>query len=147
MRSGGVWAGGAAGRPSEQISRSRKARAVTVANARQSNERSDGDTPSRAGVVLNWTLVLLAVPGAAAVVILQYVEILGTAACSDGSCPHLGPGPVGFVLVQYGAPAVAVVAVALSFFTARRRRGILVPVCAWVLLAIAAAVVILSFRN
>ena len=54
---------------------------------------------------------------------------------------------VGFVLVQYGAPAVAIVAVALSFFTARRRWGILVPVCAWGLLAIAVAVLIVTFRN
>jgi hypothetical protein len=120
---------------------------VTVANAQQSNERSVGDAPSRAGVWVNWALALLAVPGSAAVVIFQYVQILGTAACSDRSCAHLGPGPVGFVLVQYGAPAVAVAAVAVSFFTARQRWGILVPVCAWGLLAIAVAVLIVTFRN
>jgi hypothetical protein len=42
---------------------------------------------------------------------------------------------------------VAVAAVAVSFFTARQRWGILVPVCAWGLLAIAVAVVIVTFRN
>jgi hypothetical protein len=120
---------------------------VTVANARQPNEKSDGGAGSRAADWVNWALALLAIPGAVAVVILQYVPILGTAACSDGSCRHLGPGSVGFVLIQYGAPAVAVIAVVLSFFTARRRWGFLVPVCTWALLAIAAAVLIITFRN
>jgi hypothetical protein len=56
-----------------------------------------------------------------------------------------GPGELGFTLIQYGAPAVAVVAVALSFFTARRRSGILVPVVAWLLLIAAFVVLVFSF--
>jgi hypothetical protein len=46
---------------------------------------------------------------------------------------------------MYGSPVVAAAAVAMSFFTARRERGILVPVIAWALLIIAAAVLALSF--
>jgi hypothetical protein len=67
---------------------------VTVANARQPNEKSDGGAGSRAADWVNWALALLAIPGAVGAVILQYVPILGTAACSDGSCRHLGPGSV-----------------------------------------------------
>jgi hypothetical protein len=48
-------------------------------------------------------------------------------------------------MIQYGAPIVAVVAVALSFLTARRRGGILVPVVAWLLLIAAFVVLIFSF--
>jgi hypothetical protein len=103
--------------------------------------------PSTAAVWVNWALALLTIPGAIAVVVLQYVQILGTAGCSDRTCPHLGPSPVGFVIIQYGTPAVAVAAIVLSIFFAKRRFGFLVPVCAWTLLAVAVAVLIVTFRN
>jgi hypothetical protein len=113
---------------------------VTALTATKTN--STGTRPST-----NWILALLTLPGAAAVVSFMYVKILGTAACSGQNCPHMGTGPVGFTLIQYGAPAVAVIAVAMSFFTARRPRGILVPVVAWVLLIAAAAVIAFSFSS
>jgi hypothetical protein len=34
----------------------------------------------------------------------------------------------------YGAPVVALLAIVISFFTARRRWGIVVPLCGWALL-------------
>jgi hypothetical protein len=99
----------------------------------------------RAGRITNWVLALATVPGAVAVVLFLYMQIMGTAGCNDQACPRQGPGELGFTLIQYGAPAVAVVAVVLSFFTARRRGGILVPVVAWLLLIAAFAVLVFSF--
>jgi hypothetical protein len=103
------------------------------------------DEVGRAGRILNWVLALATVPGAVAVVVFLYMQIMGTAGCNHQPCPRQGPGELGFTLIQYGAPAVAVVAVALSFFTARRRGGILVPVVAWLLLIAAVVVLVFSF--
>jgi hypothetical protein len=99
----------------------------------------------RTGCVANWVLALATIPGAVAVVVFLYMQVLGTAGCNDQACPRQGPGELGFTLIQYGAPAVAVVAVVLSFFTARRRGGILVPVVAWLLLIAGFLVLVFSF--
>jgi hypothetical protein len=103
------------------------------------------DELGRAGHITNWVLALATVPGAIAVVVFLYMQIMGTAGCNHQPCPREGPGELGFTLIQYGAPAVAVVAVALSFFTAHRRGGILVPVVAWLLLIVAFGVLVFSF--
>ena len=94
--------------------------------------------------LVNWILALLAAVGALAVVAFAYLKVLGTAACTDRAC-DLGPGETVFGLILYGTPVVAVIAVALSFFTARRRLGILVPVIAWVVLAAALLVLVVTF--
>jgi hypothetical protein len=94
---------------------------------------------------LNWVLAFLTLPAAAAVVGYAFLQVMGTAACSDRACPKLGPSDFVFGLITYGAPAVAVLAVLLSFFTARKPRGILVPVIAFVLLIVAAVVLFLTF--
>jgi hypothetical protein len=99
----------------------------------------------RTGRIANWVLALATIPGAVAVVVFLYMQILGTAGCNDQACPRRGPGELGFTLIQYGVPIVAVVAVALSFFTARRRGGILVPIVAWLLLIAAFVVLVFSF--
>jgi hypothetical protein len=93
----------------------------------------------------NWIMALATVPGAIAVVVFLYMLVLGTAGCNHQPCPRQGPGELGFTLIQYGAPIVAVAAVALSFFTARHRRGVVVPVVAWVLLIAAFVVLVFSF--
>lgn len=97
------------------------------------------------GRTANWVLALATVPGAIAVVVFLYMQILGTAGCNKQPCPRQGPGELGFTLIQYGAPVVAVVAVVLSFFTARRRGGFVVPVVAWLLLIAAFVVLAFSF--
>jgi hypothetical protein len=99
----------------------------------------------RAGRVTNWVLALATVPGAIAVVVFLYMQVLGTAGCNDQPCPRQGPGELGFAVIQYGAPAVAVITVVVSFFTARRRGGIIVPVVAWALLVAAFVVLAFSF--
>ena len=106
------------------------------------DQRSTGEV-GRTARVTNWVLALATIPGAIAVVVFLYMQIMGTAGCSHQPCPRQGPGELGFVLIQYGAPVVAVAAVVLSFFTARRRHGIVVPAVAWLLLI--AAVVVLAF--
>jgi hypothetical protein len=106
---------------------------------------ADSGEVGRAGRLTNWILALATVPGAVAVVLFLYMQILGSAGCSDQTCPRRGPGELGFTLIQYGVPVVAVVAVVLSFFTARRRGGILVPVVAWLVLIAAFVVLVFSF--
>jgi hypothetical protein len=106
------------------------------------DQRGTSET-GRAGRIVNWVLALATLPGAVAIVVFLYMQVLGTAGCNDQPCPRQGPGELGFTVIQYGAPAVAVAAVVLSFFTARRRGGILVPLVAWVLLI--AAILVLAF--
>ena len=108
-------------------------------------DRRDAGEVGRTARVANWILALATVPGATAVVVFLYMQVLGTAGCNAQPCSRQGPGELGFTLIQFGAPVVAVVAVVLSFFTARRRGGILVPVVAWLLLIGAFVVLVFSF--
>jgi hypothetical protein len=100
--------------------------------------------PRTASVVINWVLALLTIPGAAAVVLFAYMQVLGTAGCTDPTCRQ-GPGELGFSLITYGLPVLAILTVAVSFVTARRPRGIVVPIVTWALLLAGVAVLILSF--
>jgi len=95
--------------------------------------------------LLNWVLAALAVVAAFAVVAFAYIQVLGTAACTDGACGGVGPSETVFGLILYGTPIVALVALLLSFFTARRRMGIVVPVISWVVVLAALAVLIVTF--
>jgi hypothetical protein len=109
----------------------------------QTEDRSD----HRGRTVTNWLLSLLTIPGALAVVGFAYMQVLGTAACTDKTCAGLGPSESVFGLILYGTPFVPVVAIALSFFTARRRLGIIVPACAWALLVAGFAILALTFST
>jgi hypothetical protein len=93
----------------------------------------------------NWLLALLAALGASAVVAFAYLKVLGTAGCTYKACGDLGPGELGFSLILYGTPIVAIVGVLLSVFTARRRLGIVVPICVWAVIAIALIVLVVTF--
>lgn len=102
--------------------------------------------PSAANPVRNWVLALSTLLGAAAVVIFAFVQVMGTAGCSsDQTCPRPGFGELGFTVLVYGAPAVAVAAIALSFVTARKPSGHWVPIGAWVLILLAFGVLALTF--
>ncbi|KAA0080463.1 hypothetical protein CIW52_22780 [Mycolicibacterium sp. P9-64] len=109
--------------------------------------RSADAQPRTGRTALNWTLALLTIPGAAAVVIYSYLQVLSTAACTGAPCARQGPGEDVFGLIMYGTPVVAIVAVALSFLTARRRHGIVVPAVAWALLVIAAVILATTFQR
>ena len=101
------------------------------------------DTRNSTRTAVNWILAILTAPAALAVVLYAYLQVLGTAGCSGGTCTEFGPNETVFGLIEYGTPAVAAVAVGLSFVTARQRYGIVVPMVAW-LVVIAAAVVLFT---
>ena len=61
--------------------------------------------------------------------------VMSTAACGEKQCPNLGPNGVSFDVLFYGAPVAAAVTLIVSFVTAQRRWGIVVPLLALALLA------------
>ena len=99
---------------------------------------------SPARTTLNWVFGVATVPVAIGIVALVYLKILSTAGCTTPTCPTLSE--TSFTLIQFGVPAVAVLTVVASFFTARRRLGVLVPIIAWVLLVLATVVVFFAFQ-
>lgn len=99
----------------------------------------------RRRTVVNWTLALLTLPGAAVVMMIWFGAVMGTAGCSEVPCRHQGPGELVFGVLVYGAPVVAVLTVAVSFLTATRRRGLLVPVLGWTLLVADVVALAISF--
>ena len=102
--------------------------------------REDGE-----GTAVNWILAILTAPAALAVVLYAYLQVLSTAGCSGGSCSKVGPTETVFGLIEYGTPVVAVVAVGLSFVTARHRYGIVVPVIALAIIIAAAVILFTTF--
>ena len=117
-------------------------------NANNSNVTFDSGTHSATGPArgegrgrnvwpwVNWGLALSTVPAAAIVMLFALGAVMSTDGCSDRSCPNLGRGGIDFGVEFYGAPVVAVVVIVISFFTAKRRGGIVVPLCGWALLII-----------
>ena len=105
----------------------------------------DDSEASKPSAVLNWTLALATLLGAAAVLIFAYVQVLGSAGCSPQTCPHAGPGEAGFSVIVRGAPVVSIVAIGMSFFTAQRRFGLHVPLAAWAILAAFFITLIVTF--
>src|ERR1700742_5235513 len=83
---------------------------------------------------VNWGLALAAVPGAAIVMLFALGAVMSPDACTDRNCPNLGRGGIDSGVAFYGAPVVAAVVIVLTFFTAKRRGGISVPLCGWALL-------------
>ena len=83
---------------------------------------------------VNWALAICTVPGAAIVMLFALGAVMSTDACGERACPNLGRGGIDFGVAFYGAPVVAFVVIVLSFFTAKRRWGIAVPLCGWALL-------------
>jgi hypothetical protein len=76
---------------------------------------------------VNWGLALSTVPAAAIVMLFALGAVMSTDACSDRQCPDLGRGGIDFGVAFYGAPAVALAVIVISFFTAKRRGGIAIP--------------------
>ena len=117
-------------------------------NANNSNVTFDSGTYSATGLAqgegrgrnvwpwVNWGLALSTVPGAAIVMLFALGAVMSTDGCSGRSCPNLGRGGIDFGVAFYGAPVVAVVVIVISFFTAKRRGGIVVPLAGWALLII-----------
>jgi hypothetical protein len=83
---------------------------------------------------VNWGLALATLPAAAIVMLFALGAVTSTDGCSDRTCANLGRGGIDFGVAFYGAPAVAVAVIVVSFLTAKRRGGIAVPLCGWALL-------------
>jgi hypothetical protein len=96
---------------------------------------------------VNWILALLTVPLAALVMIFGIGAAMSVAACSGAQCPRLGPSGLLYGVLLYGAPVVAALSIAISFLTAKRRRGFIVPVCGLLLLLADVAVMVTLFRT
>lgn len=96
---------------------------------------------------VNWGLALATVPGAAIVMLFALGAVMSTDACTDRNCPNLGRGGIDFGVAFYGAPAIAVVVIILTFFTAKRRGGIAVPLCGWALLILDVALMAASVTS
>lgn len=90
---------------------------------------------------VNWVLALLTIPAAAVVLVFAFGAVLSTAACSGKQCNDIGPAWLSPDVVFYGTPVVALAAIVITFFTARRRWGTAVPLIALALLAAELAVV------
>ncbi|MEZ0362213.1 hypothetical protein ACAG26_00710 [Mycobacterium sp. pUA109] len=105
------------------------------------------DRKRRVWTWVNWALALLTAPAAALVMIVGLGAVMSTAACSTAECPNLGPSGFMFNVMYYGAPAVAAATILLSFFTASRRRGLIVPICGWALLLVDVIAITVSFNT
>lgn len=97
-------------------------------------------------VWLNWLLALLTVPVSMTVVLFAFGAVMGLARCTEGGCPHMGPGDFWFGILAYGPPVVALATIAVSYFTAPRKGGIWVPVAGLGLLLIDLAILAVTFR-
>jgi hypothetical protein len=97
-------------------------------------EPSRGESGRHAWPWVNWGLALSTVPAAAIVMLFALGAVMSTDGCAGRSCPNLGRGGIDFGVAFYGAPVVAFVVILISFFTAKRRGGIVVPLCGWALL-------------
>ena len=118
---------------------------MSTPNVQHDEPRAVDHGGSRGSTLTNWALAVLAVVGAFATVGFAYLKVLGTAACTDKVCGGLGPGELGFSLILYGTPIVAVVGVLLSFLTAKHRLGIIVPIFVWAVIVIAVVVLVVTF--
>lgn len=94
---------------------------------------------------VNWLLALLTVPVAVVVLIFGIGAVMSTSGCSNHQCR--GPSGVVFEILFYGAPIVAALTILISFFTARRGWGIVVPLFGLALLVADIAVMAVSFRT
>ncbi|MCV7092735.1 hypothetical protein [Mycobacterium interjectum] len=96
----------------------------------------DGSRGRNAWPWVNWGLALAMVPAAAIVMLFALGAVMSTDGCSERTCPNLGRGGIDFGVAFYGAPVVAFVVIVISFFTAKRRGGIAVPLGGWALLVL-----------
>ena len=108
---------------------------------------SDDPGHRRRRLWVNWALALLTVPAAALVMIFDVGAAVSTAACTGAKCPALGPHGLSYGVLLYGAPVIAAVTIVVSFFTATRRRGFLVPLVGLVLLVGDVAVTSMLFSK
>jgi hypothetical protein len=99
---------------------------------------TEGDRRSNGARIrpwVNWTLALLTAPASVVVVLIGLGALMSYAACTDRACRDWGIGGIWLEVLWFGPPVVAALTIFVSFFTAKRRYGIVVPLCGWALLA------------
>ena len=94
-------------------------------------ETTDHNRGRRA--IVNWALALLTAPVAALIMTFAIGAAMSFTACST-QCPDLRPSGLVYAVLFYGAPVIAGVTIVVSFFTAFRRRGFVVPLIGLALL-------------
>jgi hypothetical protein len=114
-----------------------------MASIEERRVNESGRRDGRSTTWLNWALAVSTVPAAAAVMFFATGQVMGTAGCSEQACR--GPADAAFGVMFYGAPVVAVIVLAVSVVTARRRLGILVPLAGLALLAVDATLLAGAF--
>lgn len=92
----------------------------------------------------HWALTLTTLLGAGAVQLFAMGAVMSTASCNSPDCPK--PSGLVYGVLTYSAPAIAVIAIGASLFTAGRRHGALVPAAAWVLLLADVAALAATFN-
>ena len=107
---------------------------VAVSGTPRAAEPSHAEGSRSVWPWVNWALALTTVPAAAIVMLFALGAVMSTDGCSDRNCPNLGRGGIDFGVAFYGAPVVAFVVLVISFFTAKRRGGVSVPLLGWLLL-------------
>ncbi|BBX35427.1 hypothetical protein MMAG44476_01110 [Mycolicibacterium mageritense DSM 44476 = CIP 104973] len=110
-------------------------------------KRGDEQSSRKLRLSVNWVLAILTIPAAIAVFLFGMGKVMGMAGCTGPQCASEGPGDFWFGILFYGAPVVPVITLAVSIFTARLRRGIVVPLIALALLAVDFAVLALTFHQ
>lgn len=110
-------------------------------------QKSDSGTRGGSPAWLNWLLALLTVPVAMAVMMFAFGAVMGLARCTEGACPHMGPGEFWFGILGYGPPFVALATIVATFFTASRRHAIWVALFGLTLLLVDLAVLAITFRS
>jgi hypothetical protein len=118
---------------------------TTAGTTEQQPKGAASSRGARVPAWLNWTLALLTAPAAVVVVLVGMSAVMSLAACADVPCREHGPAGFWFGVAFYGAPVAAALTIVATFFTARHPRGILVPLCGWILLAADVGVLALFF--
>jgi len=95
----------------------------------------DADRTKRLRLWVNWALAALTVVGAGFVMVYFFGAVMSTAACGQEQCQQVGPSWLSPDVSFYGPPVVAALTVIVSFVTAPRRWGIVIPIVALALLA------------
>ncbi|OBA58838.1 hypothetical protein A5647_20115 [Mycobacterium sp. 1100029.7] len=96
---------------------------------------------------MNWGLALSTVPAAAIVMLFALGGVMSADGCAGRHCSDLGHGGIDFGVAFYGAPVIAFVVILISFFTAKRRGGVAVPLLGWALLVVDVALMAASVAS
>jgi hypothetical protein len=94
---------------------------------------------------VTWRLALGTIPAGLGLLVFACLAAIGAHDCAVQGCERLFPGPAFSSALAWGPGAVAVLTIGASFYVRRFRFGIVVPLVAWVLFALDAGAVVVTF--